>query len=799
VVVLLLFIALAEARGGEQPAELVARMTRAEKILLLRGARDPEELGGAGFWPGLPRLGIPPLRFADGPPGINVNRDATAMPAPVGLAATFSIDAARSYGVVLGREARALQQDVVLAPHINIVRDPLFRRNHTTFSEDPFLTAELAAAEIGGIQSQGVMACAKHLAGYNGSDNVTIDPRTLHEIYLPAFEAAVHAEVASVMCAYNTINGAPACENPGLENEILRKRWGFQGFVVSDWGAIHTPLAVRKGSDLEMPGRELAFRPGGPYLTEEQLAAVPDEVIDRAVMRILSQMQRFGMLGTRPRPAPISVEADAEVIRRIASQGAVLLTNRGGLPLSADDLASLAVIGPTGGQLAAGFMGERGYGFEARLVSPVAGLRRLAPRAKVEYLPGVDLTGVPLPLTQPPVLAAGAEFSWKGTLTVREDGDYTLMVQPKVGHGAAGGGTISIDGGVVARTGGPGFGGTGMAPKKWSSVLPTVDGRDNGRGMAHLTAGPHAIELSGHSTGDAPLDLRYAWITPEMRRAAIASAAALATRVHTAVVFAWNGSGPALSLPEDQDALIAAVAEANPRTMVVLNTGGPVTMPWKDKVTAILEMWYPGQEGGWATADILLGREGPGGKLPVTFPKNLDDVPYRSSGVFSEGIDVGYRWYDRHEIEPLFPFGYGLSYTRFEYSDMAVTTDGDGLRVTFNIRNAGSRRGSEVAQVYVGPASGAGIEMAVRSLAGFKRVELDPGRSARVSIHVGARSLSYWAVEKGGWALAASGRTIYVGSSSRDIRLQRMFSPARYQPVALVKSFNDVTWSGWAK
>jgi beta-glucosidase len=525
-----------------------------------------------------------------------------------------------------------------------------------------------------------------------------------------------------------------------------------------------------------MPGRELAFRPGGPYFMETQLESVPDQVIDQAVTRILSQMERFGSLSSRPRPSGIDVSADAKVVRRIAAEGAVLLLNRGGLPLTPDDLASLAVIGPTGGQLAAGFMGERGYGFESRLVSPVDALRRSAPNAKVEYLPGVDLTGVPLPLTQPPLLEPGADYSWKGTLNAPEEGDYTLMVQPKVGQGAAGGGSISIDGDAIARTGGPGFGGTGMAPKKWSSLLPTTDGRDNGRGTVHLTAGPHAIELTGHSTGEDPLDIRYAWITPEMRRAAIASAVALAKRVHTVVLFAWNGAGTTLSLPEEQDALIAAVVHANLRSIIVLNTGGPVIMPWRDKVAAILEMWYPGQEGGWATADLLLGRVNPGGKLPVTFPVKLEDAAYRTSGTFSEGIYVGYRWYDRHDVEPLFPFGHGLSYTRFEYTTLAMSREKGGLHVEFNVRNAGSRRGSEVAQVYIGAAAGAGVDMTVRSLAGFERVELDPGRSARVSIHVSTRALSYWSVERGGWTVAKSERPIYVGSSSRDIRLTRIYS-----------------------
>ena len=243
-------------------------MTLEEKISLLGGARDPRDLGEAGYWPGLPRLGIPPLRLADGPPGINVTEAATGMPAPVGLAATFSREAARLYGVVLGREARALEQDVLLAPHVNIVRDPLFRRNHTTLTEDPFLNAQLGAAEITGIQSQGVMAQAKHLAAYNGPDDVVVDERTLHEIYLPAFEAAVRAGVASVMCSYSKVNGAWACENADILNGILRGQWGFDGFVTSDWGAVHSPDALVNGLDLEMPGREIAFR-GGPVFREE--------------------------------------------------------------------------------------------------------------------------------------------------------------------------------------------------------------------------------------------------------------------------------------------------------------------------------------------------------------------------------------------------------------------------------------------------------------------------------------------------------------------------------------------------
>jgi beta-glucosidase len=759
---------------------LVRQMTLAEKLTLVHGARDPETLGGAGYWPGLPRLGIPPLRLADGPSGINVDQDATALPAPVALAATFDIEAARLFGVVLGREARALGQDIVLAPHVNIVRDPRFRRNHTSLSEDPLLTARVAAAQIAGIQSQGVMAQVKHLAGYNGADDVTIDERALHEIYLPAFEAAVKAGVASVMCSYNKINGKWACENSEIQNGILRGLFGFQGFVTSDWGAVHSPEAISMGADIEMPGREIAGRPGGPYFIEPLKTAVeggriPVAAVDQAVKRILRQMERFHLLDGKPARGKIDVEGDAAAAGKIALESAVLLTNRAGaLPLDAADLESLAVIGPTAGQLAAGYLGERAWGFEERLVSPLDALRTLAPGAKITYAAGEDWTGVPIPtaalsLDKPAgasldfqALEAG-EYSWNGTLTVPVDGDYTFMVHTSIGQGSEGSGSISIDRKLAVRPGGPGLGGMGAVRKRWSSLLPTVDGRDNARGTLHLSSGAHAITTYASSAGEAPLRIRFAWTTPEMRRAGITAAVTAARGARTALVFACTG----------QDELIERVAAANPRTIVVLNTSGPLEMPWKDRVRAILEMWYPGQEGGWATAKLLLGKASPSGKLPVTFPRKLDDRP--AGRVYDEGIAVGYRWHDQRNIEPLFPFGHGLSYTQFEYSDLAVK----GSEVSFTVRNAGSRSAVEVAQLYVGPPPNAPVPMAPKALAGFERLELQPGCGKRVTIRIDARSLSYWSTERRRWVVATGRRVVYVGSSSRDIRLSGALTAQR--------------------
>jgi beta-glucosidase len=751
---------------------LVRQMTLDEKLTLVHGARDPRMLGGAGYWPGLPRLGIPPLRFADGPPGINVDRDATAMPAPVALAATFDPEAARLFGVVLGREARALDQNVVLAPHINFVRDPRFRRNHTSLSEDPLLTASLAAAEIAGIQSQGVMAQVKHLAGYNGADEATIDERTLHEIYLPAFEAAVKAGVASVMCAYNKINGAWACENAELQNGLLRGLFGFQGFVTSDWGAIHSPQAILKGVDLEMPGREIAGRPGGPYFIESLKAAVesgaiPVEAIDQAVKRILRQMDRFHLLERKAAPVKIDVEADAKIVEQIALESAVLLVNQDDtLPLNAGDLDSLAVIGPTAGQLASGYLGERAFGFEVRRISPLDALRKLAPHANITYAAGEDWTGVPIPVKGLPASLPSGEHSWTGVLDIPTEGDYTFMVQTAVDDGSEGTGAISIDGKLVVRPGGLGLGGIGVVSKRWSSLLPTTDGRDNARATLHLTAGKHRIEISASSAGEAPLHIRFAWMTPELRRANLDAAASVARQARTAVVFAWK----------DQDDLIETVAAANPRTIVVLNTGGPIEMPWKNRVRAILEMWYSGQEGGWATAKLLLGHANPSGKLPVTFPKKLTDAP--SGPDYKEGIAVGYRWYDQRQIAPLFPFGHGLSYTQFEYSDLTVTSYAGSVTV----RNTGLRAGAEVVQVYLGPPAHAPVPMLPNALVGFERVNLQSGASRRVTIRLTARELSYWSTERRDWIMLTGDRQVHVGASSRDIRLSRTLKLPSQRP-----------------
>src|SRR5215472_2378934 len=581
---------------------LISQMTLDEKLSLVHGKPDPESLGEAGYWPGVPRLGIPPLRFADGPPGISVNRASTAMPAPIGLAATFDPEAARRYGTVLGREARALGQDVLLGPHINIDRDPVFARNQTTFGEDPFLAGVIAAEFTRGVQNQGVMAQIKHLAGYNSSGNVAIDERTLHEIYLPAFEVAIRVGASSIMCAYNKLNGPYACENGEVQNGIIRGQLGFKGFITSDWGATHSTEAITQGLDLEMPGPREGAK---TYFTEplEQALtskAISESALDEAVAHILFQMDQFHRLGQNiARPSTIDVEGDAKIVQDIAEASAVLLKNEDHiLPLKISDLNSLVLIGPTAGQLAVGSGSERGYGFEQRFMSPLEALRRSASgqsQTNIRYALGDDLTGVPLagPLLSnergvgllrhqatPPspetkldeimdfkgstALAPGTAYTWTGTLTIPAEGDYTFMLQAAVGDGANGNGGMTIDGQKVFTARGgvvpPGFGGLDAGPngaiiKKWASLLPTTDNRNNPRVTLHLSAGPHPIEITASSTGHKPLEIRFNWTTPELLRAGIEKAAEAAKSVRTAIIFAWSVGGNRMVLPDMQDEL----------------------------------------------------------------------------------------------------------------------------------------------------------------------------------------------------------------------------------------------------
>jgi len=815
--------------------QLVAAMTLDEKLGMVNGwpngVSPPPQTNrtiGVGFIPGVPRLGIPALTFTDGPAGVRMNLPTTAMPAPVALASTFSADLAQRYGEVLGRDARSRDQDVIFGPMMNMVRVPQAGRNFETLGEDPSLMAQLVAAETRGIQSQGEIATAKHFAENNQENNrmgvnVNVDDQTLREMELRGFEAAVKAgNTGAVMCAYNSVNGNFSCENPTLLTDILRNQWGFSGFVVSDYGANHSAgPALEAGTDIEFFGTHFL-----QLKALIQSGAVPEAALDAAVGGILTTMDRFGLLAHASptggtvvnRPLPEFPElADAQQALTIAEQGSVLLRNQGDtLPLTQVDLRSLAVIGTTARTLLVGGGGSsRVLGETKREISPLTALQQAAgPQGNITFAVGRDLQGVAVPssalappnptpgqhgllrtntvtgATQvdpnidfvgPNALPEGTQATWTGTITAPTTGNYLLAVQTD-----GTGGSLTVDGQPVITS--------SVLAALGTTLHRTTDGLANSFVQLNLTAGPHTVSVTAAPVpafppfipaSSGPVQIRFAWITPQQRQANLAAAVAAAKQARTAVVFAYmegteGVDQPTLTLPDEQDQLIEAVAAANPRTVVVLNSGYPVLMPWVNDVRAILDMWYPGQEGGQATANVLVGAAVPGGKLPMTFPAHESDAPTATSplrypGVnnqeyYSEGIFVGYRWYDQNNITPLFPFGFGLSYTTFGYDHLNTKPNGNTPRVQFTVTNTGTRTGTEVAQVYVGrlPTS---APTPVKQLAGVARVTLRPGQSKRVTVDLDPRSLAYWDTTSQRWITPGGNVSVLVGSSSRDIRL----------------------------
>jgi beta-glucosidase len=686
----------------------------------------------------------------------------------------------------------------------------------------------MVAEEVRGVQGQGLIATVKHYIANNferarNSASSDVSDRALHEIYLPGFEAAVQAGAGAVMCAYNRVNGVYACDHPEVLNDILRDELGFEGWVMTDWGANHTMDALEHGLDQEMPGSRGGSGRRGVYFGDSLQAAVeggriPVERVDRAVSRILGQMESIGLLDGSLPPRPSMDEASgAQVALDVALAGAVLLRNEEGLlPLPSGSLGSVLVVGPTA---AAPLVGGGGSSrvTPLRTTSFMEALeKRAGPGVSIQFAAGMELDGTPIPasvLTPPPgtqeggngllrstqdsvavgvdpelaftgdaALPPGSNFIWTGVLTAPTTGDYAIRL-----HTEGGRASLRVDGQRVS--GGGGFGG--------STLIPTADGLSNSGGILHLQAGvPHEISLTATSGGrsDAsvgeediePFQLRLAWITPEARVATLDEAVREAEEASAVVVFAHQegteGSDrPSLSLPGVQDELISRVAAANPRTVVVVNTGAPVLMPWVDDVGSVLQVWYGGQEGGEAMAALLLGEANPRGKLPVSFPRtetgHATGTPERYPGIegrvsYDEGVFVGYRWFDAEGVEPLFPFGHGLSYATFGYSDLVVRPTDGGYLVTFDLANIGDVAGVEVPQLYVGPPDSTPVPLPPRALADFEAVRLDPGQSQEVRLEVDRRALSYWSEDAGAWVLLQGSRPVYVGSSSRDIRLE---------------------------
>jgi beta-glucosidase len=768
---------------------VLAAMTLANKITMVEGQGTSKPY--VFYMAAQPSLCIPAMGLEDGPNGVGDGlTGVTQLPAGVALASTFDPALARAYGKVIGEEEWGKGAAVNLGPTVNIDRDPRWGRSFESFTEDPFLNAELAVGEIDGVQSTGEMSQVKHFAAYNqetnrntSADDTLVSKRALHEIYFPAFQQAVTtAKAASVMCSYSVINGNFSCQNRYIETTTLDKRWGFKGFMTSDYGAIHdTKLAALGGTDMEQPFSTFF---GQPLHTDVQNGTIKVAVLNNMVTRILTEMFRFNLFNHPPTgnsSATVTNAAHQAVSVKVAEDGTVLLKNDGNvLPLSARHGGKIAVIGPAGSVAPADTGGGSDFVTSPFNVTPLAGLQQAAGAGtSVSYTQGLpaddSLPAIPSASLSPAYAPTPFGGSYTGTLTAPETGTYVLAMTNPCGCFTSA--FLSLNGKQILDV-------PSTPPVHTYSVA------------IHLVAGQqYKVDISGDTSA-------LTWATPSALKPGIQQAVAAAKSASTAVVVVSDDTETeaadrlTLNLPSAQNALINAVARANPHTVVVINAGAPVAMPWLSSVSAVVDAWYPGESNGTALASALFGATNPSGHLPVTFPAGLSQVPARTKAQFpgvsgkvhyTEGIDVGYRWYDAKSLTPMFPFGFGLSYTSFRFSDLRIGGPGQrghgggGVRVTARITNTGQRAGSDVAQLYLRDPAAAGEPP--RQLKGFAKVTLRSGQSQVVRFTLDRHDLSYWSNAGNAWVVAPGTFGVFVGDSSAlaNLPLQGGFTLTRSQ------------------
>ncbi|HEY2578411.1 MAG TPA: glycoside hydrolase family 3 C-terminal domain-containing protein [Streptosporangiaceae bacterium] len=755
-------------------AEVMSHMTTPDKITMVEGQGTTQAY--VFFMAAQPKLCIPAMGLEDGPVGVGDGlTNVTQLPSAVSLAATWDPSLANQYGRVVGAEEAGKGASVDLGPTINIDRDPRWGRSFEAYTEDPFLNSALATSDIGGVQSQRVLDQVKHYDAYNQEtnrntslDDEIISDRTLHEIYMPGFQSAIQqAGAASVMCAYSSIHGSFACQDPNIENTVLRDQWGFQGFMTSDFGAIHDTTAAADGTDMEQPFNSNF---GQPLLQAVRDGTISIAVLNTMVDRILTEMFRFNLLSnprTGSTSTPVTTPAHVALGNTVAEDGTTLLKNGSSvLPLPASNGGSVAVIGPAASASPSYTGGGSAFVTAGSETSPLQGITAAAGSGTtVSYTQGLPadtaLPAIPSSSLVPAYAPTPFGGSYTGTLTAPETGTYVLALTNDCGCFTPT--YLKLDGKTLLDV-------PSTPPVHTYSVA------------VNLKAGQsYRLVVSGDS--DALL-----WGTPSDLAPGIAQAVTAAKKASTAVVVVSDDTETesadrlSLSLPSAQDELISAVAAANPHTVVVVNAGAPIAMPWLNQAAAVLDAWYPGQTSGTALASVLFGSVDPSGHLPVTFPASLSQMPTsaksRFPGVngkvqYSEGLDVGYRWYDANSAQPLFPFGYGLSYTTFAYSGLhlsAARVSGVSTEhVTATVTNTGSVAGSDVAQLYLGDPAGAGEPP--RQLVGFQRVTLGPGQSTQVTFDVTPRDTWWWDQPAGGWNQTAGTYQVSVGDSSATANL----------------------------
>jgi len=801
---------------------ILGQMTTEEKIDLLGGVDD-------FYTRGVPRLGVPRFKMADGPLGVRNYGPSTTMAGGIALAATWNPHLAESVGIEIGRDARARGVHFLLAPGVNIYRAPMNGRNFEYFGEDPFLASRIAVAYINGVQSQGVSATVKHFMGNNSefdrhnTDSV-IDERAMREIYLPVFEAAVReAHIGAIMDSYNLTNGMHMTQNGYLNNDVVKKEWGFNGIVMSDWTSTYDAIgAANGGLDLEMPS--------GKFLNREKLlpaiqqGKVSIATIDDKVRRILRVGAQFGWLDRDQTDLSISRynRQGREVALQAARESMVLLKNQGPvLPIHKNNIKSVALIGPDsypavpdGGGSArvqpfvavsfleglTNYLGSAVPVYYSRGVPTVSEMADATnfvvapaggqPGIRVEYFGNNELEGKPLLSRVEKHVNVGSpgfvfpdhtlSDRWTGYYVPTHPGSYDIFVESTGEDG--GFFRLYVDGRLVLDN--------------WKQNRAIMNATS-----LQLEVKPHKVVLEHHG--------RNEWLDTRLRLGVVPhdsvvdqQAKLLAAKADVVIVAVGfdpetesEGGDRTFQLPPGQEQLIQEMGKANKNVAIVITSGGAVDMnSWLDKVPAVLQAWYPGQEGGTALAEILFGQVNPSGRLPVSFERRWDESPthdsyYPQDGtqriVYKEGIFVGYRGYEHSGKKPLFPFGFGLSYTNFAYSNLSVTTGttkgGSNnywwAEVAFEVANTGNQDGAEVAQVYVADKHSK-IERPVKELKGFAKVNLRAGEKQRVTLKLDRRALSYYDVRSKQWRVDPGDFEVLVGSSSEDIRLRGRLSLA---------------------
>jgi beta-glucosidase len=781
---------------------LLKQMTLPDKINMVTGAGFSEPY--VFFTSGIPSLCIPPIGEEDGPLGVGDGlTGVTQLPASVGLAASFDKSLARQYGDVIGSEEHGKGAMVNLGPTVNVDRDPRWGRSFEAFTEDPFLNSAMAVSEIRGVQSEGEMSQVKHLAVYNQetnrntpADNAIISQRAQHEIYLPAFWAATNqAKASSAMCSYSVINGQFACQNQDLMKDTLDQRWGFPGFVTSDFQATHSTVqSADAGMDQEMPAPQFY---GSALQTAVDQGQVSMATLNQMVRRIVREMFRFNEFNNPPTGTTstvVTTQAHQAIGTKVAEAGTVLLKNSGKtLPLQANGGGSVAVIGPAASASPSDTGGGSAFVTAPSSVTPLQGIQAAAGSGtNVSYTQGLptdtSLAPIPTSALTPAYAPTGGGGTYTGTLTAPETGTYVLAFRNPGNFSVT---NLSLDGKIILAN-------PGTPPISTYSVA--VDLQQGHTYTLTLNGGGPSANLS--------------WAKPSDLAPGIQQAVNAARSASTAVVVVSDDTESeaadraGLNLPSAQDELISAVAAANRHTVVVVNAGAPVAMPWLKQVASVADAWYPGQSNGTALASVLFGNTDPSGHLPVTFPKDLGQVPASTPQQFpgvngqvdySEGIEVGYRHYDATDETPLFPFGFGLSYTTFKYSHLKITPNpvlntasnpgatsckcnGQStheVTVSATVTNTGKVAGADVAQLYLGDPAVAAEPP--RQLKGFDRVHLAPGASTTVQFTLNGHDLSYFNETANGWVVPDGRFNVFVGDSSglKDLSLRSDFTVAR--------------------